>query len=273
MSQAIPFYKMQASGNDFVVIDNRKNIIRDPYRFTQKVCAPHVGVGADGVLLFENSKRASFRMRILNSDGSEAEACGNGFRCIARFAKEIFHYPSEFRFESYSGMIQTRIRGNLIRVQLVVPSQIRLHDEIQVLGHRLHYSFINTGVPHTVIFVEGLAKIEVETLGRAIRQHKVFKPKGTNVNFVEVKNRNEIHVRTYERGVERETLACGTGSSGSAVVSSLLQYACPPVKVKTGGGEILTIDFKKKGNKIVDVTLEGEAHFVYEGKLYSGKEN
>ncbi len=269
MSQTIPFYKMQASGNDFVVVDNRKNIVRDAHRFTQKVCAPHTGIGADGVLLFENSKKADFRMRIINSDGSEAEACGNGFRCIALYARNIFHYPAQFRFESESGMIQARIQNKNICIGLIVPSQIRLQDEIHVLGHRLHYSFINTGVPHTVIFVEGLSKIDVENLGRAIRWHKDFQPKGTNVNFVEVKGKHEILIRTYERGVEKETLACGTGSSASAVISTLAGYTEPPVKVKTQGGEILTIDFKRKGNKITEVTLEGEAHFVYEGELLS----
>ncbi len=260
---------MQASGNDFVVVDNRKKIIPDAHRFTQKVCAPHTGIGADGVLLFENSKKADFRMRIINSDGSEAEACGNGFRCIALYARKVFHYPDEFRFESESGIIQARLRNKRVRVQLVTPSEIRLQDEIDVLGHRLHYAFINTGVPHTVVFVEGLEKIDVENLGRAVRRHKKFQPKGTNVNFAEVAGRNAIHVRTYERGVEKETLACGTGSTASAVISALSGYTEPPVKVKTQGSEILTIDFKRKGNKITEVTLEGEAHFVYEGKLLS----
>ncbi len=260
---------MQASGNDFVVVDNRKKIIPDARVFTQKVCAPHTGIGADGVLLFENSKKANFRMRIINSDGSEAEACGNGFRCIALYARNIFHYPEQFHFESGSGIIKAHLRDKKIRVQLVTPTEIRLQNEIDVLGHRLHYSFINTGVPHTVVFVEGLAKIDVENLGRAIRRHKKFQPKGTNVNFVEVAGRKEIHARTYERGVEKETLACGTGSTAAAVISALSGYTEPPVKVKTQGSEILTIDFKRKGNKITDVTLEGEAHFVYEGKMIS----
>ena len=268
MPKQIPFYKMVASGNDFIVIDNRKRLIKDPIVFTRKICALHTGIGADGVLLFENSQKADFKMRIINSDGSEAEACGNGFRCIALYACEKLDYPKEFEFESISGRIHARVGQNQrVQVQLVRPSEVRLRSEIQVMGHRLHYSFLNTGVPHTVILVEGLDKIDVLALGRAIRFHDDFKPRGTNVNFIEVKSPKEIQVRTYERGVENETLACGTGSTASAIASSLLGYTKPPVAVKTSGGEILTVDFKRDGDRVTETTLEGEVHFVYEGKL------
>lgn len=267
MNPSVPFYKMVASGNDFVVVDNRRKLVKDPVRFTRFVCEPHTGVGADGVLLFEPSRKADFKMRIINSDGSEAEACGNGFRCISLFAKEKLGYPNRFQFESISGLIQATIDGRRIRIGLVNPTDYRERGELEVAGHRLHYSFINTGVPHVVIFVEGLPKIDVEGLGRAIRRHRAFQPKGTNVNFVQVAGPQEIQVRTYERGVEKETLACGTGSTASAVVSVLAGYAKPPVRVKTSGGEILTIDFKIQKKKVTEVTLEGEAQFVYEGKL------
>ena len=265
----LSFYKMEASGNDFVVVDNRKQAIKDPIAFAKRVCTPHTAVGADGVLLLEKSRKADFKMRIVNSDGSEAEACGNGFRCIALFAKEKLGYPSRFKFESLAGVIEARVSGKKVCVELVKPTGLKRNIEIQVLGHRLHYSFINTGVPHAVIFVEGLPKIDVENLGRAIRYHKDFQPRGTNVNFVEVKNQKEIHVRTYERGVENETLACGTGSTASAILSSLAGYTKPPIRVKTSGGEILIIDFKRAGDKITQTTLEGDVRFVYEGKLLS----
>jgi diaminopimelate epimerase len=270
MSSPIPFHKMVASGNDFVVIDNRKQTVKDPLGLTRKLCALHTGVGADGILLVEKSRKADFKMRIINSDGSEAEACGNGFRCIALYAREKMGYPAQFQFESLSGLIQAKVAQNRVRVQLVQPSEVKLRGEIQVNGHRLHYSFLNTGVPHAVIFVNGLSKIDVAGLGRAIRYHEHFKPRGTNVNFVEVKSSREIHVRTYERGVENETLACGTGSTASAIASALLDYTKPPVKVKTSGGEILTVDFKRDGGIIRSVTLEGEAHFVFEGKFSNG---
>ena len=263
----IPFYKMAASGNDFVVVDNRRGVVQDAPAFTRRVCERHTGIGADGVLLLEDSRRARLKMRIINSDGSEAEACGNGFRCIARFAKDKLSYPDKFQFESISGVIQAEIKGRRIAVQLVTPSDYRESDVIEVRGHRLHYSFINTGVPHAVIFVEGLPKIDVNSLGRAIREHATFQPKGTNVNFVEVKNEHEIDVRTYERGVEAETLACGTGSTASAIISSLAGYTKPPVRVTPKGGEILTINFSRDRQKITNVTLEGEARLVFEGVL------
>ena len=263
--QMIPFTKMVASGNDFIVVDNRDKAIQNPSAFARRICRSHLGVGADGVLLIEKSKKADFKMRIVNSDGSEAEACGNGFRCIALFAKQKLGFPDRFRFESLSGLIEAELQGRKIQVQLIKPKNFQQEKVLEVLGHRLHYFFINTGVPHVVIFVEGLSKMNVQQLGKAIRKHPQFAPKGTNVNFVEVKGRQDIDVRTYERGVEVETLACGTGSTASAVVSSLAGYTKPPVRVKTSGGEILLINFQKKGNKISRTTLQGEAHFVYEG--------
>jgi len=267
----IPFHKMVASGNDFIVIDNRRKVVQNPVRFAKEVCAAHTGVGADGILLLEDSKRAKFKMRIINSDGSEAEACGNGYRCIALYAKEVLKYPSRFEFESIASLIKVEVQSHSIRVQLAPPSKLILRDEIRVSGHRLHYSFINTGVPHVVIFVEGLSKINVAELGQALRHHKYFQPKGTNVNFVEVKGRRDINVRTYERGVEKETLACGTGSSGSAIVSALMGYTQSPVRVKTSGGEILTVGFSLSGKKVSNITLQGQARFVYEGTLLNGK--
>jgi diaminopimelate epimerase len=267
MPRTIPFYKMVASGNDFIVIDNRKRLIENAKAFTAKVCAWHTGVGADGVLLVEKSSKASFKMRIINSDGSEAEACGNGFRCIGLYAHEKMGLPSEFKFESLAGMISANVKGSRVTVGMVRPKDVDLRGELQVSGHRLHYSFINTGVPHVVILVEGLPKIDVETLGRAVRYHDQFKPRGTNANFLEIKSAQEIYVRTYERGVEKETLACGTGSTASAIISTLLGYTTPPVKVKTTGGEVLSINFKREAGRVTDVTLDGEAKFVFEGKL------
>lgn len=267
MNKVISFQKMQASGNDFVVVDNRKKIVKDVKKFTRKICELHKGVGADGVLLLENSRKGDFKMRIVNSDGSEAEACGNGFRCITRYAKDVLKYPNRFQFDSIAGLIQAQVKGQEISVRLPTPKDLVLRSELNVAGNRLHYSFINTGVPHVVVFVEGLGKIDVETLGRGIRNHSKFKPKGTNVNFVEVKKNNEIHVRTYERGVEQETQACGTGSTASAILSVLMGYAKAPVTVKTKSGERLKINFNKKGKTVSNVTLSGKAYFVFEGKV------
>lgn len=259
---------MVASGNDFIVIDNRRKVVAGAVNLARKLCSLHIAIGADGVLLLENSRKAAFKMRIINSDGSEAEACGNGFRCIALYARKILKLPVAFRFESLSGLIEAKVLADdCVRVRLIQPHDLRLRGELIVSGKRLHYSFINTGVPHTVIFVEGLQKINVAQLGKAIREHKDFKPKGTNVNFAQVRSKDGMDVRTFERGVEAETLACGTGSTASAVVSALLGYTRPPVAVKTRGGEVLTIDFKIRNKKPEQVTLEGQARFVFEGKI------
>lgn len=267
MAAAISFFKMQASGNDFVVVDNRRGVVKSPLLFTRKVCALHTGIGADGVLLVEKSRKADFKMRIINSDGSEAEACGNGFRCIGLFAHKKLGFPAQFRFETLAGIVAARVKGNCVRVRMVKPKDLKERASLKLQGKTLHYSFLNTGVPHAVVFTQGLDKIDVNTLGRSIREHQAFKPKGTNANFVEVKDSHSIRVRTYERGVEQETLACGTGSTASAILSSLRGFVKPPVQVHTRGGEKLTIDFKLSGRTIQDVDLEGEAHIVFEGKL------
>lgn len=266
--RTIPFYKMVASGNDFIVIDNRRGLVKNPALFAKTHCPNHTAVGADGLLLLEKSSRGAFKMRIVNADGSEAEACGNGFRCIALYARQVLKLPAEFNFESLSGKIRAKVHSDRVAVGLIEPFGLKKRGELQVMGHRLHYSFLNTGVPHAVIFVQGIEKVDVESLGRSVRRHSVFGAKGTNVNFVEVRGPHEIRVRTYERGVEAETLACGTGATASAILSAVMGYVDRPVKVHTRGGEKLVVDFQLRGEKITGVTLEGEARFVYEGKLY-----
>ena len=262
----ISFYKMVASGNDFVVVDNRKKVIADAVSFARQVCQRHTGVGGDGVLLLETSQKADFKIRILNAEGSEAEACGNGFRCVALLAHERFGFSRKRRFESLAGVIDADVKRSRVRVRLMDPKEFRDREKIKVNGRELHYYFIRVGVPHVVIFVEGLSKVPVFEIGRAIRHHPHFQPAGTNVNFVEVTGSGSVNVETYERGVEQNTLACGTGSTASAIVSAKAGYVRPPVRVKTRGGEILTVDFTKKGDKMQDVYLEGEAKLVFEGK-------
>lgn len=269
MRNSIPFYKMVASGNDFVVVDNRRGVVKDAVAFAREICRPHQGAGADGVLFFESSQKANFKMRIFNLDGSEASACGNGFRCIALYAHDILKYSSRMNFESGSVLIEAEVRSkDSVRVQLVKPRVFEIDGTLEVRKHPLHYAFLDTGVPHVVIFVEGLEKTEVFQTGKAIRNHARFQPFGTNVNFVEVKSKKEIAVRTYERGVENETLACGTGSTASAVVSILKGYIEPSVSVLTQSGEKLRIDVQKKDNEITKVFLEGKVQFVYRGEYF-----
>ncbi len=270
----ITFYKMVASGNDFLVIDNRKHVVKDAKAFAANVCRPHVSVGADGVLLIEPSKKADFFIRIINSDGSEAEACGNGYRCVGLYAHELLGFPKSMRVETLSGDVKIDVNSKTIKVKMTDPSGYRPKIEIQNLPagspsapRALSAAFINTGVPHVVIFTEGLEQVAVTELGRAIRRHEMFKPKGTNVNFAEVTGENASSLRTYERGVENETLACGTGTVAVALVANLTGRVNAPVHVKTRSGEILKVHFERSGSKVSNVYLEGSARFVFEGRL------
>ena len=270
----IKFHKIVASGNDFIVIDNRKQIIKDAKRFAARVCPQHLGVGADGVLLIELSKKADFFMRIMNADGSEAEACGNGYRCIGLYAHELLGFPKSMRVETLAGEIKIDVNAKTVKAKMADPSEYREKVEISNIiagsdsaAQTLNAAFINTGVPHVVIFAEGLGQIPVVELGRAIRYHRMFQPRGTNVNFAEVAGKNSLAIRTYERGVEEETLACGTGAVASAIVANLTGRVEAPVQVNTKSGETLQVYFERSGNQIRNVFLEGTAQFVFEGRM------
>ncbi|MDI6781998.1 MAG: diaminopimelate epimerase [bacterium] len=269
----IPFVKMCASGNDFIVINNMEQDINLDSSMVKKWCDRKRGIGADGVLMMEPSfssfsssssssfsLSASFKMRIINADGSEAEMCGNGARCIAMYAYLQGIADRVMRFETLSGIINAEVCEGQIKIQLTQPANIQLNMKIDDYP-LLH--FINTGVPHAVFLVDDVNAVDVVTLGRELRYHQAFEPAGTNVNFVEIIDGSRIKVRTYERGVEDETLACGTGSSASACICSLLGMVSPPVRVITRGGEVLTIYIEQD-----DIFLEGEASVIFEGKMY-----
>ncbi|MDP2941715.1 MAG: diaminopimelate epimerase [Candidatus Omnitrophota bacterium] len=232
MMKAIKFTKMVASGNDFVVIQGQceaKRSLPEGDKATshkllaRKICDRKYGVGADGLLLLEKSKVADVRMRIFNADGSEAEMCGNGARCVALYVshKVTRSQGHKLRIETRAGVIAAEVKKEQVKIKLTDPRNIKLDIPIKVGNRNIKVNFINTGVPHTVVFVEGLEKISVPALGRQIRFHRCFASAGTNVDFVEAISNDSIQVRTYERGVEDETLACGTGSVASALVFAL----------------------------------------------------
>jgi diaminopimelate epimerase len=260
----VEFTKMVASGNDFVVISSQLSAFSSQPRalLAKKICNRKYGAGADGLLVLEKSKVADVKMRIFNADGSEAEMCGNGARCAA-----LYLGKKKVSIETKAGVIRSEIRNNNVRIKLTDPKNIKLDIPLKVINRNLKVNLINTGVPHAVIFVEGLDEIYVGQIGRTVRYHKKFYPAGTNVDFVEVLSENLIAVRTYERGVEDETLACGTGAAASALLTAcnLQLTVCKAIKVHTKGGELLTVYFKKEGNKFKDVWLEGKAKIVYKG--------
>lgn len=269
----IEFTKVVASGNDFVVIHNCQLSVVSCQHLAKEICNRKFGVGADGLLVLEKSKVADVKMRIFNVDGSEAEMCGNGARCVALWAKsKIKNQKSKIiGIETKAGIIEALVSGSRVRIKLTEPKDYTLGVPIQIKGRELKISSINTGVPHAVIFVEGIEQIDVSNLGRHIRYYECFAPSGTNVDFVEVVDRNTIKVRTYERGVEDETLACGTGAAAAAVVTGYrlgVRGYENKINVITQGGETLRIYFKKDNDTISDVWLEGRARIVYKGEYY-----
>jgi diaminopimelate epimerase len=264
----IKFTKMVASGNDFIVV---RPFARSPVRplqsLAQKICDRKFGVGADGLLVLGKSRIADVRMRIFNADGSEAEMCGNGARCVASLANSKLKTPnSQLKIETKAGIIKSVVAGGNVKIKLTDPKDLKLDISIPAYNRTLRVNFINTGVPHVVIFVEGLEKIDVLNLGRQIRFHKAFAPRGTNVNFVETLSDDSIKIRTYERGVEDETLACGTGSTASALIFALKTKAGNKIKVHTKSKEVLNVYFKRLKNKFVDVWLGGKARIVFKGE-------
>lgn len=265
----IHFSKLSGAGNDFIIIDNRKKIIpEDNSEFIRKVCARRVSVGADGLLLLENSDVADFKMRYYNSDGSEAETCGNGARCISRFAyEEKIVLSDKMSFETKAGIYNAQIIGKNVKLQMSDAVDLHLNFPLELKSGKIQLSFVNSGVPHVVYIVDDLYKIDVVDIGREIRYHKDFEPKGTNVNFITIKDDNNIYIRTYERGVEDETLACGTGSIASAIIAGSMGKVRSPVTVNTWGGYPLKIYFELTKNGARNVFLEGDARIIYKGYL------
>lgn len=265
----IIFTKMQAEGNDFIIIDNRKNILKkiNMRDFVQKVCRRKFSVGADGLILIERSLRADFKWHYYNPDGEEVEMCGNGSRCAARFAYLNRISLERLSFETMAGIIKAEVKGGRVKVELTRPKGLRLGLKIPIDGKEYEGNFLNTGVPHVVYFIDDIDNIDVIGIGRKTRYHDIFKPSGTNANFVKIVDPHSLSIRTYERGVEDETLACGTGSVASALIAGSLGKVKSPVSLKTKGGKTLKVYFKWDGKEFSDVFLEGEARVIYTGEL------
>ena len=266
----ISFKKMHGSGNDFILIDNRdmKIPLERGSEIARILCRPKFGIGADGLILISNSKKADFKWYFYNADGSEAEMCGNGGRCAARFAYESGIAGPSLAFETMAGVIHAEVKGKKVKLELPPPQIIDLSKSITLREQQCTGAFLNTGVPHFVHIVQDIESIPVYEMGRLIRHHEAFQPQGTNCDFVEVKDKDHIIVRTYERGVEDETLACGTGAVASAISCALIHRCIPPITVETWGGERLVIYFEiTPDGAVKDVFLEGEAVIVYSGVL------
>jgi diaminopimelate epimerase len=273
MEKVIDFYKMSGSGNDFILIDNRATIIEAEVapELARNLCRRKISVGADGLILIENDDEVDFSWNFFNADGSRAEMCGNGGRCVARLANMLGICGSSLSFRTLAGIIRAEVSGSRVKLQMTEPHDLKLDMELELNGKRFNTHFVNTGVPHTVFILDGLEVLEQQEVveqGRKVRFHSQFAPAGTNVNFVAVLNEQALALRTYERGVEDETLACGTGATAVALVGAAKGMVRPPVAVQTKSGETLIIYFDPKKELPQEVYMEGETTVIYQGRLW-----
>lgn len=263
----VDFAKLSGAGNDFVIVDNRDGKLTPSVEQIVRVCHRQKGVGADGLILLENTVSGTdFAWSFFNSDGSRAEMCGNGARCFARFVQLHAGVNRSFTFQTVAGVIKAEFMGELIRVGLTKPHDLRLGTKLEWDGGGGEVHFLNTGVPHAILFVPDIESVPVQRWGAALRYHPNFAPEGTNVNFVQLGQPGKpLLLRTYERGVEGETLACGTGATASALVAALIHKLQSPVEIQVRSGDILKIDFQWNG-EFQDVMLTGAATEVFTGK-------
>ncbi|MBM4301241.1 MAG: diaminopimelate epimerase [Deltaproteobacteria bacterium] len=261
---------MHGGGNDFVLVDHRERFIPEAEQpeFARRVCHRQLGAGADGLILIEASPTADFHWRFYNADGSEPEMCGNGGRCAARFAVLTGIAPAILTFETLAGTIAAEVRGRLVKLLMAGVGGVRKDQIIPLERESLLGHFLKVGVPHVAVPVPDLEAAPVTGWGRAVRFHPLFAPAGTNVNFIRVEGPQTLRIRTYERGVEDETLACGTGAVASALIAARLGQVVSPVTVHTRGGEALTVYFTPNGEAFTEVFLEGDALVVYQGELW-----
>jgi diaminopimelate epimerase len=260
---------MNGAGNDFVLLDNRDLSLDLSGEQIAHLCDRHRGVGADGLLAIEPAQGdGDFRMRYYNADGGEAEMCGNGARCFARFADRVASRGGQtLSFETIAGIVGARFLEDDVEITLSEPFDLQVGTSLDVNGKRHSVHSVNTGVPHAVLVVDDIEKVDIRGEGAALRHHEHFQPAGTNVNFQLVLGADKIAIRTYERGVEDETLACGTGMVANAIIHNQLTGAEPPIRVQVRGGETLTVAWQREGDAYKNVTLTGPAEFVFEGEI------
>jgi len=268
--ESINFLKMNGSGNDFILIDNREGQIKeeDMSLLVKLACRRRTSVGADGLIFVVKSRQYDFGWRFFNADGNEVEMCGNGGRCVSRFAFLKGIAGRKMTFETIAGPIKAEIHGRMVKILMPKPTDLQMEIDMEKRPGWQSVDFINTGVPHVVVRVKGLDRHPVKDEGRLIRYHSLFLPLGTNANFMQVIDKHKLLVRTYERGVEDETLACGTGAIASVLVNAIRGVLESPVIVETRGGDNLTICFSLEENFFKQIWLEGNTSISYEAQLH-----
>jgi len=267
----VEFTKAVASGNDFVILNNFGNKYRDLKTrfadFARFVCRRRFSVGADGLLVLEASKTSDFKMRIFNPDGGEVSMCGNGIRASAVCAYENNLAAEKMKIETLAGVLAAEINSQSVKVKMTEPKDVKIDQNIGIESSIVNMHSVDTGVPHAIHFVDNIKDYPVKKIGELVRRHKVFEPEGTNADFVKVIDPSTIEVRTYERGVEDETLACGTGIVASAVIANIVHDVRQPVSVLTKSKETLKVYFRKERDVFKDVYFEGKAFIVFKGVL------
>ena len=256
----LKFYKYQGTGNDFVMIDNRQNFFpKNDTKLIESLCDRRFGIGADGLILLENDNSTDFRMVYYNSDGNESSMCGNGGRCLVAFAKSIGVIDNKATFIATDGLHQSSIDSyGIVSLQMKDVDEVKISDE---------YVFLNTGSPHHVTLVNDLENYDVKTNGAEIRYSDLYGKAGSNVNFVNQLSDNQFRLRTYERGVEDETLSCGTGATATAIAMNAIRKTnSNNIYINVEGGK-LKVSFEKTDKGYEKVFLVGPATFVFEGKL------
>lgn len=281
MNRDIPFTKMTGAGNDFIVIDNRLRVFNLAWPlFARRICDRRYGIGGDGLLVIDPTLSAAFTMLYYNADGSSGGMCGNGGRCVSRFIMESSEVDS-VTFEALGHVYRANLIGTQISLQMKNPIHQRFNILVDIPQYQVRTHFIDTGAPHAVLFTDEmpepaqkiLSTDGVDHIGREIRHHQVFAPDGTNVDFINISGDQTISMRTYERGVEGETLACGTGAVASALVGALQRGMRSPITIHTRGGEDLLIMFAMDGENFHDVSLQGSAKFVFAGRIRYSEAN
>jgi len=264
----IRFTKMHGAGNDFVLIDDRTGTVPWEDHFLMAALASRrTGIGSEGVILLQHSDKADFRMRFLNPDGTEVDMCGNGSRCAAAFAHSVGACGKALTMETMCGLLDAQLTDKGVCVWMPEPTKKSYGIEIKVGDETVRGDFINTGVPHFVVQVPNISTVNIQELGRAVRLHPAFAPEGTNVDFVSFRAPNRMTMRTYERGVEAESGACGTGAVACAVVAVETMQFTLPAKVKTSSGYDLVIDGDWRHHKCTGLTLTGPVKFVFTGEI------
>lgn len=266
----VRFAKMACAGNDFVLLDRRGAGPGAPTQdWIARVCRGHFSVGADGLLLLGPPQEGVHSMRYFNADGSEAGMCGNGARCLARFTVLVgaARDGDTVAFRNPAGLYRAEVQGVRVRLHMPPPTGLEAGVVLPLKDGERTADIVDTGVPHAVFFTDRLDDEPVVELGREVRHHARFAPAGTNVNFCQVVDPHQVRVRTYERGVEDETLGCGTGSAAAALTAARRGWVRSPVSVLTRSGESLDLEFKDQGGAFTDLVQSGRARLIYWGEL------